>query len=101
MRSYRSVAIPETCPRIQLFGNGLGQNGSTWNCGTALTFWAEVWVPHMATAMTNDAISILTFASHRGYYGPASRVRHRSRRGASAIEPHRRRSRQYLVRLES
>src|SRR5690349_7649126 len=27
--------MPETCPSNQLFGNALGQNGSTWNCGTA------------------------------------------------------------------
>src|SRR5262249_32832586 len=35
MRSYRSVAMPETCPRIHLFGSGFGQNASTSNCGTA------------------------------------------------------------------
>ena len=34
MRSKRSVAMPETWPRIQLFGSGFGQNASTWNCGT-------------------------------------------------------------------
>src|SRR3977135_284124 len=38
MRSYLSVAIPETCPRIQLLGSGLGQSGSTWNWGIAV--WA-------------------------------------------------------------
>src|SRR6516225_12217983 len=62
-RSNRSVAMPETCPRIQLFGNGLGQNGSTWNAGTGLAFWPQAWPPHIATAMTNDAILILTLSS--------------------------------------
>ena len=32
--------MPETCPSSQLFGSGLGQNGSTWNCGTVVAFWA-------------------------------------------------------------
>src|SRR3954454_8071653 len=40
IRSYLSVAMPETCPSSQLFGSGLGQNGSTWNCGTVAAFWA-------------------------------------------------------------
>jgi hypothetical protein len=35
MRSYLSVAMPATWPSSQLFGNGFGQNGSTWNCGTS------------------------------------------------------------------
>src|ERR1051326_4114280 len=32
--SRLSTWTPETWPRIQLFGSGFGQNGSTWNCGT-------------------------------------------------------------------
>src|SRR5262245_46984125 len=36
MRSYLSVAMPDTCPRIQLLGSGFGQKGSTWNRGTAV-----------------------------------------------------------------
>ena len=32
--------MPETCPSSQLFGSGLGQNGSTWNCGSVAAFWA-------------------------------------------------------------
>ena len=32
-----STATPDTCPSIQLFGSGFGQNGSTWNCGTPPT----------------------------------------------------------------
>src|ERR1700694_5311416 len=35
MRSRRWTAMPETWPRIQLCGSGFGQNGSTWNRGTA------------------------------------------------------------------
>ena len=35
-----------TCPRIQLPGNGFGQNGSGWNFGTPshqlVVPWAEV-----------------------------------------------------------
>jgi hypothetical protein len=34
MWSLRSTAIPETCPSIQLPGNGFGQYGSGWNFGT-------------------------------------------------------------------
>src|SRR6266576_6097532 len=31
--SFESVATLATWPKIQLLGSGLGQNGSTWNCG--------------------------------------------------------------------
>src|SRR5438046_3451406 len=34
MRSSLSTAMPDTCPSIQFDGKGLGQNGSTLNCGT-------------------------------------------------------------------
>src|SRR5262249_10681191 len=33
MRSSLSTARPATWPRIQFFGSGFGQNGSTWNFG--------------------------------------------------------------------
>src|SRR5712671_1705502 len=32
--SRSSTAMPPTCPSVQLFGNGFGQNGSTSNFGT-------------------------------------------------------------------
>ena len=34
MRSWRSVAMPETWPRIQRFGSVFGHVASTSNCGT-------------------------------------------------------------------
>src|SRR6266852_40986 len=37
MWSWRSTAMPPTCPMIQLFGNSLGQNGSTLNFGASRT----------------------------------------------------------------
>src|SRR5712664_2497507 len=31
--SFESTATLATWPKIQLLGSGLGQKGSTWNCG--------------------------------------------------------------------
>jgi len=48
-----SVAIPETCPRIQLLGSGLGQSGSTWNWGIAV--WAAAAAAASPVAGQADA----------------------------------------------
>jgi hypothetical protein len=47
MRSYLSVAMPATWPRIQLFGSGFGQEASTWKRGTSS---ASAGVPSNATS---------------------------------------------------
>src|SRR5262245_39699609 len=46
--------MPETWPRIQRFGRGFGQDGSTWNCGTLVRSCAFAW---FETAMTIVAAS--------------------------------------------
>jgi hypothetical protein len=67
MRSYLSVAMPETCPRIQLFGSGFGQNGSTWNCGSGLAVWAYAGPATSTTVTLSHAIIIfmLVVIEHR------------------------------------
>src|SRR5450830_1883849 len=54
--------MPATCPRIQLFGSGFGQNGSTWNWGiqpifaTAAGLTTVVWAS--AEVDTNAVMAI-------------------------------------------
>src|SRR5262249_59688653 len=59
MRSYLSVAMPETCPSSQLFGSGFGQNGSTWNCGTAV--WAKAGPATSTSTAASHALTILMY----------------------------------------
>src|SRR5262245_6856550 len=58
-RSYLSVAMPETCPRIQLLGNGFGQNGSTWNCGTGVCADAMLATSATAAAPSNVMVAFI------------------------------------------
>jgi hypothetical protein len=45
--SCASIAMPPTWPRIQLFGSGFGQNGSTRNAG--------LWAPAGMIAANSNA----------------------------------------------
>src|SRR3981189_3318578 len=70
MRSYLSVAMPETCPSTQLFGSGFGQNGSTWNCGRVVGFWASAQLLNsIAAAAISDAVLIFMGALPSGSRG--------------------------------
>src|SRR6516162_7598792 len=60
MRSYLSVAMPETWPRIQLLGSGLGQNGSTWNWGSGVWADAALTVSAVVAAASHAIIPFMT-----------------------------------------
>src|SRR4030095_16954985 len=47
--------MPDTWPRIQRFGSGLGQDASTWHCGTPLRSCATVDAPCRITATVANA----------------------------------------------
>src|SRR5262245_18401340 len=78
MRSYLSVAMPETCPRIQLIGNGFGQNGSIWNCGSGAAFWPSAPWATSATITPKPATMIFLMVS--------SRTRHANRACADLVK---------------
>src|SRR5689334_19924179 len=62
MRSYLSVAMPETWPSSQLFGSGFGQNGSTWNWGNGV--WADAaFTPSAIVAAASHAIILFMVSS--------------------------------------
>src|SRR5207302_6592893 len=56
----------ETCPRIQLFGSGFGQNGSTWNWGRGPAVWAYAGPVTSAIVTLSHAITIYLL----GDFGP-------------------------------
>src|SRR5262245_46083997 len=69
MRSYRSVAMPDTCPKIQLLGSGFGQNGSTWNRGTAVCADVVLAPPMSAIVALSHTIAAFMSSSQRIFYG--------------------------------
>src|SRR5262245_33891297 len=62
MRSYRSVAMPDTCPKIQLLGSGFGQNGSTWKRGTLVSAEAILaFVTSASVALSHTIAALMVF----------------------------------------
>src|SRR5262245_42083202 len=69
MRSYRSVAMPDTCPKIQLLGSGFGQNGSTSKRGTVVCAEVRLALVTSAIAALSHTIAALMSSSRTMFYG--------------------------------